>query len=111
MAEECPRPASKYRGKAMPLLGKAGVADGVDPAVEAMQASGLYRPGYRIPRVRQWTDQLTNRDDAVLPSRQLREPLMRTPLPFVAHTAIKGNSAALSPPGASLKPLRPAAAG
>ena len=121
MAEQGSWSRGKYGGKAATLLGEARVTYGVHATVEAMQTSCGNRSSYRIPRIPQRTDQLSNRDDAVLVSGKASKCLMGVRLPFVAHTAIKGNGGPISPPlwfpgpaprspVARTFPLRPAAA-
>lgn len=93
VAEHGATTAGQHRGEAPSLLGKAGVTDGVDTAVEAMKPAVGVRPIDRAPGVAEGAGQLTYGDDAVLAFRQVCEWLMWVRSSFVPHMGQKDERA------------------
>ena len=98
VTQQRPGSASEHGSKALPVKREIGVPDGVDAVVEAVQVTGGDKSLDRVLRVAEKAPQLPDRDNAVLPLRQVGE-IRATLLTFPAHTAVKLNSAVNSPPG------------
>jgi hypothetical protein len=75
MAECGAGTAGQHRGEFPRLAGESGVADGVDAAVEAVEAAGGQAAFDGTPREAEPV-QLGKGDHAVLASRQRRDPLI-----------------------------------
>lgn len=76
MAEHCARAAGKHGGEALSMGRKVGMADGVDPAIQTVQACGIGGACHRAPRVAQRANHLADRDDSVLSFRQFSQGAM-----------------------------------
>ena len=76
------------------------MADGKDTAVEAMKTPATHRPSHCTSRVGKRTYQLSNRDNSMLPSRQVSKGSVlriRTRLTFGLHIGPSPNHARFSP--------------
>jgi hypothetical protein len=77
------------------------VADSKDPAVKTMQVAGANRAINPAPGVTQRPDQLADRNDSMLPLRQISQRLRfsrKVSLPFAPHTGGKDRRTPISPP-------------
>jgi hypothetical protein len=87
MAEEGDGPAGQNGSHPPAGAGQAGVADGVDPAVDGVEPARADAPVYRS-LVEAEVVELPGRNHAVLPSRQSRDRLLAD-LRLVPHTGTK----------------------
>jgi hypothetical protein len=87
------------------------MANGEDPSVEPMQASHTYCAVDAAPGIAQRLSQLSDRDDPVLPQREIGEgdmsPSFRVLPSFASHSGTKEGSAWISPPTQPLFVLQP----
>lgn len=83
MTQQSVRATGKNRSEALAVRRKSRMADGEDTAVKAVKAARTGGVRNSVPRVPQRTRQLTDRDNPMLPPRQLRERLV-SPLPLRA---------------------------
>jgi hypothetical protein len=73
MAQRRPRPGGEHHGHAPPVRGERRVADGVDPAVDAVKATrGDPRPGRAAAHPQ--LDELADPRDALLALGQVGQP-------------------------------------
>lgn len=101
MTEKCSRTRGKNRGQAFAVWRDASVTDGEDSAMEAMQMTRRDAAVNPASRITKWAGQLPDRDDAVLPLRQIRKRFTSSRevcLPFAPHTGEKDRRTFVSPP-------------
>jgi hypothetical protein len=77
MAEQSIRSTAQNSGQASPVWGEIQVAHREHAAMDLMQTPGGNGTRDGTPRIAEGSDQLTNRDHAVLALRQLGKFMMR----------------------------------
>jgi len=73
MAEERLRSGGENRRQAFAVWRDASVPDGENPSIETMQSASPYGTVNCALGKTQWTLQLPDRDDTMLPFRQIRQ--------------------------------------
>ena len=85
VAQQRAAAAGQHGRQALSLQGEVRMADGVDAAIEAVQAPGRDCAVDRAPGVTERAGQLTDRDDAVLAFREVGKRLVGVRSRFVPH--------------------------
>jgi hypothetical protein len=103
MAEQCIGSAGEGCGQAMSMDRQLRVTDGVDTPVQTVEAAGGSSSRDSALGVAERSDQLTDRDDAVLTLGQRSKsmvvaPTLRARSSFLLHIEQKGDSGRFSPP-------------
>jgi hypothetical protein len=81
MAQQSVRAGREHCRKAPTAMGEVGVTDRIDALMKPMQPAVLHCAGNGAPRVAQSVNQLSDRDNTMLPRRKIREQPLASPRP------------------------------